>query len=219
MRTAVLYVNGLGTGKITANERFLERHWQKADVDFVLACVNWYDGKALQDKVRSVESKLYQLLATHERVVLLGSSAGAGLALHVYARNRKENLRVVLAHGRLLDGQIRWPDYRTLTWAAHLTPNNPRPKSQAFYDSVTECEQDVLPSLKPADRQRILVLKPLVDFVVPLKTMGVPGASTHRSWAIGHKLAGLYDLVFARNKIIGFTRSSLLHHKSAYNRF
>lgn len=204
MRLSVLHINGLGNGSVGWRERFLMRHWSKIGVDFIPACVDWYDGKPLEGKIRIVELKLGKLLADHKRVILLGSSAGASLALHVYAGRRTDNLRVVLAHGRLRDSHVRWPDYRTLEWAAHLTQNNPMPKSQAFYDSVTKCEQDVLPSLKSADLRRILILKPLMDFVVPLKTMGVPGAPAHRSFAIGHKLAGVHDLVFARNKIMAF---------------
>ncbi len=175
MKLAVLYINGLGTGIFGRREQFLVRHWQKAGVAFVCAGVNWYDGKSLDTKIRQVDAKLKAVLATHKRVILLGSSAGASLALHVFMRNRKEDICLVSAHGRLRKGASKPPDYRTLEWAAHLTPGSPKPKSQAFYDSVITCERDVLPGLTKHDLKNILVLKPLADFVVPISTMTIPG--------------------------------------------
>lgn len=203
---AVLYVNGLGNGAVTRRERLMQKHWQKAGVTFEFARINWYDGQNLGEKTKQVEDLLKVLSKRHKKVVLLGSSAGGSLALNVFAQNaKKKNIYLVNAHGRLGEGNLHRLDYRTLEWAAHLQSKQP---SKSFYNSVLFCQNETLPALTPTQRRRILVLKPVTDFVVPLQTMNVPGASTWTTFAFGHKWAGISHLLFCRDLILSFATST-----------
>ena len=203
---AVLYVNGLGNGEPGRFDGLLKSHWGKAGATFVFASVNWYDGANLESKIQQVANELKDLLTRYEKVILLGSSAGASLALNVFARNKQDNIYVINAHGRLKKGNIRWPDYRTLEWAAHLRYGI-KPASKVFYDSVMLCDTKTLPSLTAKDKKRILVLKPPIDFIVPIKTMNIPGAKNCMTLLPGHKGAGISHLFFCRNLILDFARA------------
>jgi pimeloyl-ACP methyl ester carboxylesterase len=202
MKTAVLYINGLGNGQIRWRERVMQRHWQKAGVDLICAQVNWYDGKNLKNKLRQIDGKLDPLIKKYEKVILLGTSAGGSLALNTFVKHRNKKLYCVNAHGRLARGNIRWPDYRNLGWAAHL--KNGQKSSKAFYDSVALCEDKSISKLKKENLKRILILKPWIDFIVPLKTMNVKGAATTMTILPGHKAAGLSHLIFCRDLILAF---------------
>lgn len=201
--TAVLYVNGLGAGEVKQFEKIVQRHWLKANVDFEFARINWYDGESLEDTLGQVDELLTKLLQSHERVILLGSSAGGSLALNTFVGHPSDRLYLVNAHGRLRAGNIHWPDYRTLEWAAHLQ-SNPKLSSQAFYDSVLLCEHESLPQLTSVVKKRILVLKPPLDLVVPVRTMNISGVKTHTTILPGHAGAGISHLFFCRDYILHF---------------
>src|SRR6266446_2713082 len=72
---AVLYINGLGTEGAFLSR--LQKHWQKAGVDFIAGKIIWYDGESLADKLAQLDRQIAKLLPTHEKLILLGSSAGA----------------------------------------------------------------------------------------------------------------------------------------------
>lgn len=198
-QVAVLLVNGLGDGSIRWRERYMRTYWQKAGVDFHFAAIHWYDDGSFTDKLHQVETRLDALLSEYKKVILLGSSAGGSLALQMYIKHQAEGLWLVIAHGRLCHGRQHWPDYRTLEWAAHLRSER---STRAFYDSVIKCENDVLPNFSKDNH--VLNLKPLVDFVVPIGTMSLPGAVERRTISFGHKWAGLSHLLWCRNLILRF---------------
>jgi hypothetical protein len=199
--TALLYVNGLGTGKLGFREKKIREHWQKAGVDVEFACINWYDQADLDAKIQHVEKNSAKLCKDYDKVILFGSSAGGSLALHCFLRLKNHKVYFVNGRGRLRRGNIQWPDYRKLEWAAHLKTKRPAP---VFYHSVILCEDKALPNLTKSEIDRILVLKPVVDFVVPVQTMGIPGAKQHRMFAFGHKWSGYTSIISCRDLILQF---------------
>jgi hypothetical protein len=197
---AVLYINGLGTEH--AFVPALQKYWQRAGVDFEPAVVDWYDGKSLAGKLRRLDRQIANLLKNHDRLILLGSSAGASLAVNSFVRHLDDPV-CVSVHGRLRRGNVCWPDWRTLERAAHLRSERP---SQSFYNSVKMCENETLPVLGAKDLSRIEIFKPLIDPVVPQKTMNVPGTKTHRMLALGHKHAAIAHLIFGRDRTLKFAK-------------
>lgn len=200
-QVALIYVNGLGNGKLGRSEHFMRRHWQRSDVAFYPAGINWYDGQPIANKIEQLLDTIDVLVKKYEKVILFGSSAGGSLALNCFVQRTGPQLYFVNARGRLRRGDLHRPDYRSLQWAAHLNSTH---SSQSFYDSVELCEGQSLPALKHSDLQRILVLKPIVDFVVPLSTMTVPGATTRRMFAFGHKWSGYTSIITSRDCIRAF---------------
>lgn len=62
-------------------------------------------------------------------------------------------------------------------------------------------------ALSEEEKVRILVLTQMTDLVVPLETMQIPGAQTHRSFAFGHSGGFLAHIIRAdRDLIINFVK-------------
>jgi len=201
-----LYVNGLGDGRTTAKDKLVRWWWQRAGLDVWHAHINWYDGKRLEDKLKTIESKVTQMLSEFGGVAIVGSSAGGSLAINSFYALRDRNVCAVSAHGRLGAGDYRDGHKMSLHHRARLDGDKP---SRSFYDSVKRVETDVIPKLEDQDKERLLILTQLTDLVVPLDLMEIDGVQQHRSFAFGHSGGFLAHLLADRDLINDFARSVL----------
>lgn len=200
-----LFINGLGDGKITFKDRLVRWWWARSGRTIEHAQINWYDGKELEDKLAAVRRKVDEMLGSFGNVAIIGSSAGGSLAVNSYYNLVDKNVCAVNAHGRLRAGNYAKSHRMSLYHRAHLDTSKP---SQSFFDSVTKAEIETIPNLSDDDKNRILVLTQLTDLVVPLDTMSIEGAHSHRSIAFGHSGGLLAHLLTDRDLIIGFAESS-----------
>lgn len=199
-------MNGLGSGAPTQKDRLVLWWWRRVGLRTVHAHIDWYDGASLQAKVSSIEQHVKNLLQQHAYVVMIGSSAGASLALNVFARIKNEPVCVVCAHGRVGTGRYRITHRNSLYRRAGMATAR---ASQAFYDGVMLADGEVIPTLSVEDKSRILVLTQLTDLVVPPHLMRIEGARTHRSFAFGHGGGFLAHIFADRDLIVAFARDRL----------
>lgn len=179
----ILYLNGLGDGKLQCRQLVAIKYLAKRDVQVAHAHVNWRSGESFENLCEYVLACAQDQLKRHGRIALVGSSAGGSLAINVFAKLRHEDIVAVSLCGRLRPGDLPWWDARKLERMAYLGTAK---ESKSFYHSVTHCAQTTLPSLTEQDKRRLVVMKQWVDFVVPRSTMNIDGARTYTLPAIGH---------------------------------
>jgi hypothetical protein len=179
----ILYLNGLSDGKIRSREVLAFNYLAKRDIQSTHAHVNWRSGESFEDLHDHVLTLAHNQLQRHGRVILVGSSAGGSLAINVFATLRHKNIFAVSLCGRLSPGNLPWWDTRKLERMAYLGGSK---ESQSFYRSVTHCAQITLPSLTEQNKQRVTIVKPWADFVVPRPTMDIDGTHIYTVRAIGH---------------------------------
>lgn len=194
-KVGYLYINGLSDGKTKLHEKCAQWWWRRASVELKHAHVDWYRG-TYEEKVALVIQTVQTMLHDCDRVVIIGASAGGSLALNAFYELRSDNVYVVNAHGRLMEGGYE-NTRNSLRNRAHLDSSRP---SQSFYDSVKAAE-NIFPKLTNEDKRRILVLTQLTDEIVPLDTMRILGVETHYSIIFGHGAAYFAHLVCGRDRI------------------
>lgn len=180
--------------------------WRHAGVDFRHAQVNWFDGVSFKDRLAETAGKTDELIKQFGGAAIIGSSAGGNLALNTFFRLRDKNVCVINAHGRLRAGDYHDRNRNSLFHRAHLDTDK---SSRSFYDGVMYAENNVLPNLTAADRQRILVLSQLTDLVVPTGLMSIEGVQEHRSLTFGHSGGFAAHLLTDRDLIIEFATKAL----------
>ncbi len=147
------------------------------------------------------------MLRTFDGVAIIGSSAGASLAVNTFYRSKDKNICAISAHGRLKAGNYADSHRISLHRRAHLDSGRP---SQSFYDSVMQVETRVIPNLSKQVKQRLLILTQLTDLVVPLKCMEIEGVESRRSVAFGHSGGFTAHLLADRNIIATFASENLI---------
>lgn len=196
-----LYVNGLGDGSTTPKDKLVSWWWRRKNLTIEHAHVNWYDGESFDEKLFQIVQKVDEMLRTFGGVAIIGSSAGGSLALNTLFSMRDKNVCAVVAHGRIKAGNYPKTHRMSLFHRAHLDTNKP---SQAFFDSVTQCENKTLQAMSSTDKQRALLLTQLTDMVVPIDCMRDDELAEHRSLAFGHSGGFLAHLLADRDLIVDF---------------
>lgn len=202
-KISFLYLNGLGDGRQQWHEKLAIRLWDKSGTPLEHFPVDWYAELELDQLVESVTQKVDELLRASGRVAIIGSSASGSLAINVFHANRKKDIIVINAHGRLAKG-----DYSS---KQGMSLENRAKRSSTFYQSVERAEAAVL-DFTGEEKRKILVLTQLTDMVVPMETMAIPGARTHRSIAFGHSGGFLAHLMADRDMIVEFAKNAGDNH-------
>lgn len=196
-----LYINGLGDGSTTPKDKLVSWWWRHKKLTIEHAHVNWYDGGSFEEKLLQVEAKVDEMLRTFGGVGIIGSSAGGSLALNALLAMRDKNVCAVVAHGRIKVGDYPKDHRMSLFHRAHLDTDEP---SQAFFDSVTHCENTTLQAMSSTDKKRVLLLTQLTDMVVPMNCMRDDELVEHRSLTLGHSGGFLAHLIADRDLIADF---------------
>lgn len=196
-----LYINGLGDGSMTPKDKLVSWWWRRKNLTIEHAHVNWYDGESFDEKLSQIETMVDEMLRTFGGVAIIGSSAGGSLALNTLLAMRDKNVCAVVTHGRIKAGDYPKAHRMSLYHRAHLDTNKP---SQAFFDSVTQCENTTLQDMSNTDKQRVLLLTQLTDMVVPMDCMRDDQLTEHRSFAFGHSGGFLAHLLADRDLITEF---------------
>jgi len=118
------------------------------------------------------------LVAAGGQVSLLGTSAGASAVLNAFFARRDDIRSVVSVCGRLRAGDGVYPS---------LDQSRNR---HLFKPSVLGCDEGIS-RLTPADKAKILTIRPLFDELVPVTTMTIAGATNRRILAVEH-MVGIY---------------------------
>lgn len=202
-KISFLYLNGLGDGRQQWHGKFAMRWWDKNDTPLEHFPVDWYAEPELDQLIESITQTVDELLRTAGRVAIIGSSASGSLAINVFHANRNKDIVVINAHGRL--AKVNYSPEQGMSL------ENRAKRSSTFYQSVERAEEAIL-DLTDEEKRRILVLTQLTDMVVPMETMAIPGARTHRSIAFGHSGGFLAHLMADRNMIVKFAKNAGGNH-------
>ncbi|SRR6266511_3741358 len=180
---SALYFNGLGPGKTRKRERYAMRYLAKHGIEVEHVSIDWRSDEPVEKLLARLVKLTKTKLQEHDKLVLIGSSAGGSLALNIFKKVNDKNLFVVTLCSRLHNAELASWDRRTMQRMAYIgTPK----ASQLFVDSVTYCTNKTIPSLEKSDKQRITIVRQLADDVVPKQTMEIEGVRTHKVLAVGH---------------------------------
>lgn len=159
MSTHVIYIPGLGD-RYDGFRKWAISFWRLWGVSAEHVAITWYDGKDFEQKMQLVTDAIEK--AKGKRIVLIGESAGATLALHT--STRQSIARVITLCGV---SQPKTPiaDYL-------------RRKAPALSQAV-----DSLPTSFITD---IHSVRAFVDGTVGPKWSKTNNATVHTVWTIGH---------------------------------
>jgi pimeloyl-ACP methyl ester carboxylesterase len=161
MRTYIIYIPGLGDqyGWFRQWALMLWRLW---GVTAIHQPITWYDGGSMADKLHLVQAAIDRVPADG-RIVLVGESAGASLALHAAVRDSRVERVITLCGVARSDTPIA----ASLRWRA-----------PALHQAV-----DTLPEVFDVD---VVSVRAAVDHVVGKRYSSVAGAERRVIWSVGH---------------------------------
>jgi hypothetical protein len=166
----IVYIPGLGDKK-TRGQKLAIKLWRTYGVYGHCHPVIWSNSESFDDKLKSVLTEIDGLLEKGYVVSVMGASAGASMALHVYAARKKDISGVALICGELADTKTISPSYFS--------------RNPAFQVSMERLPQ-TLKSLSLDDRRRVMSIHPLYDETVKISDTFLDGARMRTVMAIGH---------------------------------
>ena len=179
----ILYIPGLGDG-YDGFRKFLLSFWRVLGVQTELVPMQWYDGKIYDEKFARVEAAIKSAQSKGCRVSLIGESAGASMAMNVFARDT--SLHKMMSLCGVNNSSI---------------PISPRiySKSLAFKKSVSLLGD----SQSQAHIKRVISVTGFYDPRVSVPKNIIPGAKHIKVWSIGHLTTimlclSLYSFVLIR---------------------
>lgn len=182
-RVHAIYLNGLGSGEIRRRETAVIRYLAKRGIDVSAAQIDWYSHKPFGELFDRLVQLAKAELRKHDKLVLIGSSAGGSMAVNVLGELNDKRVTAITLCSRLRLAKLPWWDNRSLALMAHLGSDRP---SRAFYDSVMYCNDVTIPRLTPSSKKQIVIVQQWADFVVPRATMSIPGVRVYKVPALGH---------------------------------
>lgn len=159
MQTHVIYIPGLGD-RYDSFRRACLKTWRLWGVTTEHLPITWYDGESFEQKMKLVDAAISR--GSGNRVVIIGESAGATLALH--AAMRHNFARVITLCG--------------VTQSSTPISSYLRRRAPALDTAVK-----TLPSSVNVDVQSI---RAMADNVVGKRYSVANGAKEHVMWTAGH---------------------------------
>ena len=162
----LIYIPGLGDG-YDVMRRVGLMTWRLWGVTTELVPMQWYGGGSIDARYDALSGAIDRALLKGRRVVLVGESAGASLAINVASH--------------LLD------IYGLMTICGITNPRAEvssviRKKSPAFNQSLARLGKDV----SKLDLSVVCNIRAIVDHVVPRRSSVIPGAKRRTIWSVGH---------------------------------
>lgn len=194
----LIFIPGLGRN-VRKMQFAIDHFWQNKGLTPHLEPMDWHNLAIPSAKPR-IDRVIARIRTIHQinpeaKVSFCGISAGVSVVGNVIAQIPGEFYRAALIGGRMREGNLHPLDWRTLTWAASRSPG--------FRESVQTFEQ-AQKSLSAEVLERILVLRPALDEVVPRSTNHLPGAKNRYIPMIEHDLANTLAVTFRNKEIIDF---------------
>jgi hypothetical protein len=182
----IIFFNGINNGIPPRRETEALRFLERQGFSTTHAHINWFSDESYENLFARLLEKSAGLLKKNGSLILAGHSAGGSVAVNIaHALNSPDTLTISIA-GRLHVGSEHVLNPWHLKRAMRMDSEKGSPKG--FY-SIEDCEVNTLPALSAAEKQRIVILKPAFDPIVPLQTMDIPGVEILRIPARGHNAA------------------------------
>lgn len=190
MATCVIYIPGLADNK-WESQYGLVNFWKVWGVTPVIFRMNWTRKQPFARKFSKLLDIVDELYEQGHRVSLVGVSAGASVAVNVFAARPRSIHRVVL-----LCGKLQHPE----TVSPYTYQANP-----AFRESMDMVEAS-LTTIKPKQRERIVSIHPLGDGAVPPSDTIIAGALEKTIPTFGHGASIFFGLTLYGFSIARFCK-------------
>lgn len=175
--------------------QWLTRHWpEKYGLQPIMMPIVWKDGESFAPKLKQITALIDQLADAGDQISLIGCSASGSAMLNAFVERKDVIHRVVNNGGFLRQGNRQ--GYRSFETRSA--------QSLAFQVSVLRFAE-LEPTLIPADRAKILTVRPALDELVPPETVVVNGAINKTVPMIEHVL-GLGLALLKYDPVIKFLR-------------
>lgn len=152
----------------------LIKHWPLLGVSLHFQPINWNDNEPWNSKLTRINSRLDELSEKYGSLGVVAISAGASAALNVYALKTDKINKLVFICGKIAGLDDVNPNYYK---------TNP-----AFKNSLADA-QSVLNKLSPADKIKMLAIRPLYDEVVHTRYSKIPGVRQLVMLSAGHSIS------------------------------
>lgn len=194
----ILYVPGLNDDAAINSfvAQLLPIIWKPLGVNIHILKPHWKEGKYFEPKLQMIIQKIDELSRDNNKILLVGGSAGGSAVFNAFAKRKKKVCGAVNICGRLRTGTNVFP---SLDLAAK---NNP-----AFKESVLLFEKENEETLTADDRKRMLILRPLIDEIVPYPTVSLNDVKEITMPVIGHVVGGIVACVFYGRELMKFLSS------------
>ena len=160
MHTTILYVSGLGD-QYDDVRRFCLRGWRLWGVTAKLVPMTWYDGKAFDQKYNRITSAI-DGIKDNSRIVVIGESAGATMALQVANHPRVS---------------------RVITLCGVARPTTP---ISSYFNKRAPALIVATRSVPNTSDYDVHSVRAVIDGVVGKKYSTASGAKQHTIWTVGH---------------------------------
>ena len=180
----------------TKNIEWLTKNWpEKYGLQPIIVPIIWKDGEHFEPKLRLVTDLIDQFAAKDDKISLIGCSAGGSAMLNAFAERKKVISHVVNNSGFCRPGNRQ--GFRSFTTRTAVNP--------AFKESILRFAKLEL-TLTPADRKKILTVRPLFDELVPPETVVIQGAFNYQVPMIEHVL-GIATALVKFDPVIKFLKT------------
>jgi len=190
MKTEILYISGLGD-RYDVVRRSALWFWKLYGVNARLISTSWSNQESYEEKLKRITDTIDAIDTANTCIVLIGESAGGGMALNAFASRKEKIYKTITICGKNNGPELVAP---------HYYRDNP-----AFKTSMDSLERSVA-SLSKSDRKRVISVYPLYDGVVPIKETFIPDCQKVRLFTFGHLGTIFFALTFGAYFIVRLAR-------------
>lgn len=187
----ILYIPGLGDHNVGTQTRIIKQ-WNKFGLETHLMSVNWTDNEPYESKLKRVLKEIDALSSPDNKISLVGTSAGAGMALNAYVARKDAINGVVYICGKLRNPQsVGEPYFR---------------KNPAFRKSVFAAGANVQ-KLTDADKAKMLTIRSLFDGTIPTHDSRIPGVKNRTLPVLLHVFTIFFAITLFKKITINFLKA------------
>jgi pimeloyl-ACP methyl ester carboxylesterase len=169
MKHTVFYISGLGDTYDTYRRKALKL-WSFFGINAVLLPMRWDDGEAYDEKFKRSMDHVERALSRHERVTVVGESAGGSMSVNLFAANPSIYSLVTVAG----------VNKSSTTVAAYRLRRSP-----AFAES-RQLVDTSLAKIAVDRMKRVHSIHAVSDNMVRPRHSRINGANNYRIWTVGH---------------------------------
>jgi pimeloyl-ACP methyl ester carboxylesterase len=192
VKHAVIYIFGLSDQR-ARGQTLAVRFWKLYGVTPEVFHMYWETAETFEAKLAPLLERIDALTASGYTVSLVGTSAGASVAVQAFYRRPAGVHRVVSICGKLQNPQTVHPGVFR--------------KNPAFREALALLPA-ALAGLASAQLARILSVRPVTDESVPPADTVVPGAQSRQVPTMGHGLSIGYCVTLYAPRIMRFIKSA-----------
>lgn len=168
--------------------------WKYRGIHPIVYDAGWRSSETYDEKLERLVQHIHKLHESGLTISLVGISAGASHAINAFMQTKDQIHRLALVCGPLHTG-LDLP--RGLHRLFHMNP--------AFGHSVLQAQYNIL-NLSLEERQRVLVVRPLRDGLVPHHAMKIEGANQTTIPMLGHIPSIFFGLTVFGGRITNFMK-------------